>query len=202
MPYEFSHAARNQGSSARSSRFTSIKWAVPFFCMMLVVAAIAAPPETGSIAPDFTLNTPTGEPITLNSQMKARATVLVFLRGYPGYQCPYCQRQVHDFTEHAADFAAKQVNVVLVYPGPPGELDQRAQEFLAKQSTLPAGMTLVTDPDYKVTNLYGLRWDAPRETAYPSTFILNKDRKIMFQKISHAHGDRTTAEEILAKIGS
>jgi O-acetyl-ADP-ribose deacetylase (regulator of RNase III) len=34
---------------------------------------------------------------------------------------------------------------------------------------LPSNIVLVTDPDYTVTNLYGLRWDAPHETAYPST---------------------------------
>jgi peroxiredoxin Q/BCP len=62
---------------------------------------------------------------------------------------------------------------------------------------LPPNVTLVTDPDYKVTNLYGVRWNAPEETAYPSTFVLDKDRTILFEKISRSHGDRTTASEIL-----
>jgi hypothetical protein len=30
------------------------------------------------------------------------------------------------------------------------------------------------------------------ETAYPSTFILDGRGKILFEKISHSHGDRTT----------
>jgi len=41
-----------------------------------------------------------------------------------------------------------------------------AKEFLEKQAELPSNVVLVTDPEYKVTNLYGLRWDAPHETAY------------------------------------
>jgi peroxiredoxin len=51
-----------------------------------------------------------------------------------------------------------------------------------------------------MTNLYGLCWDAPHETVYPSTFILDKNGKILFQKISHSHGDRTSAEEVLGQL--
>lgn len=164
------------------------------------VSAVAQVPATGAKAPNFTLLTPTGHPLSLASDTKKGTTVLVILRGFPGYQCPYCVRQVHDFVDHAPDFAAKHVNVLLVYPGPPADLDQHAKEFLAKQADLPQNIQLVTDPDYKVTNQYGLRWDAPHETAYPSTFILNRRAKILFEKVSHSHGDRTTAEEVLAQI--
>jgi peroxiredoxin len=158
-------------------------------------------PEKGAQAPNFTLLTPTGTSITLANETKNGTVVLVVLRGFPGYQCPYCVRQVHDFVEHAADFAAKHANVLLVYPGPPADLDQHAKEFLAKQaSDLPQNIKLVTDPDYKMTNLYGLRWDEPHETAYPSTFILDRSGKILFEKVSHSHGDRTTAEEVLAQL--
>ena len=157
-------------------------------------------PATGAQAPNFTLLTPTGHPVSLASETKKGTTVLVVLRGFPGYQCPYCVRQVRDFVDHAPDFAAKHVNVLLVYPGPPADLDQHAKEFLAKQADLPQNIQLVTDPDYKMTNQYGLRWDAPHETAYPSTFILDGRGKILFEKISHSHGDRTTAEEVLAQI--
>ena len=37
-------------------------------------------------------------------------------------------------------------------------------------------------------------------TAYPSTFILDSSGKVLFEKISHSHGDRTTAQEILEKL--
>jgi peroxiredoxin Q/BCP len=200
MLNQVTQIAQNQRRRVVSRLFPISRWLLAVTCVMLVVAASATTPSTGSTAPDFTLATPTGDSISLSSQTDARTTVLVFLRGFPGYQCPYCQRQVHDFVEHASDFAAKQVTVLLVYPGPPAELDERAKEFLAKQSAMPPSIKLVIDPDYKVTNLYGLRWDAPHETAYPSTFILDKKRKVLFQKISHSHEDRTTAQEVLAKI--
>jgi peroxiredoxin len=92
--------------------------------------------------------------------------------------------------------------VLLVYPGPPDHLDQRAKEFLATESQLPANVVLVVDPDYVATNLYGLRWAAAHETAYPSTFILDKKGKVIFEKISRSHGDRLSAEEALRLLRS
>jgi len=175
------------------------------FCVLFLIAFTgakgnAAPPEKGQKAPDFTLRTPTGMSVQLSKETGKSTVILVVLRGFPGYQCPYCQKQAHDFIEHAPDFAAKRTSVLLVYPGPPADLDQRAREFLAKQANLPANVTLVTDPDYAMTNRYDLRWDAPAETAYPSTFIINQQGIITFEKISHSHDDRATAEDILSRI--
>lgn len=176
---------------------------IAFFCAeVCCAAAFAAPPNLGEKAPDFTLTTPTGTPIQLSKQYRESTVVLVVLRGFPGYQCPYCQKQVHDFVEHASGFSAKKATVLLVYPGPPADLDQHARDFLAKQADLPSNVILVTDPDYAMTNRYDLRWDAPAETAYPSTFIVDRNGTITFEKISRAHDDRTVAEDILAKIAA
>ncbi len=167
------------------------------FMVLLGRIALAETPAVGAKAPDFTLATVAGVPVRLTAQQHGNPTVLVMLRGYPGYQCPFCEKQVHDFVAKAADFAAKKASVLLVYPGPPADLDQHAREFLAKQAELPSNIVLVTDPEYKVTNLYGLRWDAPHETAYPSTFVLDKNGVILFEKISRGHGDRLSAQDAL-----
>jgi peroxiredoxin len=164
--------------------------------------AFAATPAIGAKAPDFTLSTPTGKAVHMSKEQHGHELVLVVLRGFPGYQCPYCVRQVHDFIDHASDFAAKNTRVLLVYPGPPADLDQHAKEFLEKQAELPSNVVLVTDPDYAMTNMYGLRWDAPHETAYPSTFVLDKKGTIVFEKISHTHGDRLSAQDALDHLSA
>jgi peroxiredoxin len=138
----------------------------------------------------------------MSTERGGQRLVLVILRGFPGYQCPYCVKQVHDFADHAAAFKERTTNVLLVYPGPPADLDEHAKEFLEKQARLPSNVTLVTDPDYRVTNLYGLRWDAPDETAYPSTFILDKRGVVAFEKISHTHGERLSAQEALDHLST
>jgi thioredoxin-dependent peroxiredoxin len=122
--------------------------------------------------------------------------VLVVLRGYPGYQCPYCNRQVQDFIRKSQGFADAGARVVLVYPGPPQDLGGKANEFLANKK-LPENFDLVLDPGYEFTNQYGLRWDAAKETAYPSTFLIDREGVVFFSKIVKEHGGRTTAAEIL-----
>ena len=65
---------------------------------------------------------------------------------------------------------------------------------------LPENIDLVVDPSYEFTNLYGLRWDADHETAYPSTILIDKKGVIYFSKIVLMHGGRTTAAEVLAAL--
>jgi peroxiredoxin len=179
-----------------------VRAAVVVSAVLSGTVLIAETPGVGAKAPDFTLSTPVGKPVQMSKELRGHDLVLVVLRGFPGYQCPYCVKQVRDFVDHASDFAARNTLVLLVYPGPPADLDQHAKDFLAKQAELPANIVLVTDPDYKVTNLYGLRWDAPRETAYPSTFILDKKGRIAFEKISHSHGDRLSAQDALDNLAA
>ena len=64
----------------------------------------------------------------------------------------------------------------------------------------PKDFLYVTDADYAMVNAYGLRWDAPNETAYPSTFLLDRNGIVRFAKISHGHGDRTKAADVLEEL--
>jgi peroxiredoxin Q/BCP len=159
----------------------------------------AAPPQVGQPAPDFFLPALAGGEIRLSLLAAKGPIVLVVLRGYPGYQCPICNRQVRDFLAHGAQFQKRGVQVVMIYPGAPGQLDERAREF-TQGHEFPPHFRFLLDPDYRFTNLYGLRWDAPRETAYPSTFLLAPDLKVLFAQVSRGHGGRTTAQQILWEL--
>jgi len=125
--------------------------------------------------------------------------VLVVLRGWPGYQCPMCARQVQEYVASAAAFEQRNAGVVMVYPGPAQQLVEHATEFLRDKSW-PRNFTLVLDPDYAFSKSYGLRWDAKKETAYPSTFILERGGKIRFAHVSQSHGDRLSAARALAEL--
>jgi peroxiredoxin Q/BCP len=158
--------------------------------------AATAPPAVGEKAPDFSLASVGGAQVRLSELTAKSPVVLVVLRGYPGYQCPFCQRQVQDFVQKAKAFTDAGVQVVFVYPGPPDKLQSRADEFLAGKN-FPSEFLMALDPGYTFTNLYGLRWDAPRETAYPSTFLIDKHGNIFYAKIVKAHGGRSSANEII-----
>ncbi len=168
---------------------------MPLFVLAALPLA-AAPPTVGEKAPDFALSTVEGKSLRLSEVMSKGSLVLVVLRGYPGYQCPYCNRQVQDFIQKAQGFADAGAEVLMVYPGPPQDFGAKANEFLADKK-LPNNFELLLDPGYDFTNLYGLRWDAAHETAYPSTFLIDRQGVIFFSKIVRGHGGRTTAMEIL-----
>jgi peroxiredoxin len=157
-------------------------------------------PEMGTEAPEFALSTPEGKEVRLSSLLVKTAVVLIVLRGYPGSQSPECQKQVHDFKAKADKFRALGVQLLVVYPGPADQASAKAREFLAAEGKLPANFHLVVDPDYKMTERYGLRWDAPNETAYPATFVIAPDAEVRFSQVSREHGNRPTADEILAVV--
>lgn len=169
---------------------------LPSLVFAAALPIAAAPPTVGQKAPDFTLSTAEGKTVRLSELTSKGPVALVVLRGYPGYQCPYCNRQVQDFIQNSRGFAVAGARVVMVYPGPPQDLSAKANEFLADKK-IPENFDLLLDPGYEFTNLYGLRWDAVNETAYPSTFLIDRQGVIYFSKVVKEHGGRTKAAEIL-----
>ncbi len=175
----------------------SYKTALRVLAFLLPFTLLAGtPPKVGDKAPDFALKTLDDQTVRLSELTANSNVVLVVLRGWPGYQCPLCTAQVHDFIGSAPAFAKANARVVFVYPGPADDLKAHAKDFLGNKEW-PKDFVYVIDPAYKMVNAYGLRWDAPRETAYPSTFILDRKGIVQFVKISHTHGDRTKASAIV-----
>lgn len=170
-------------------------------CLACVRPACAgAVPKTGDAAANFTLRTLDDKPVELRQLTAKSKVALVVLRGWPGYQCPICERQVNDMARNAAQFKERGVQMLLfVYPGPSDQLKAHAKEFLQNKEW-PPDFLFVTDPDYTFTAAYGLRWDAPKETAYPSTFIIDKDNKVRFARTSTSHGGRVSAAELLKHL--
>ena len=178
--------------------FTVLALFAAMFLRPLVAAEI---PKVGDAAPAFALKGLDDETVRLADLAAKGPVVLVVLRGWPGYQCPVCDRQVQNFIASAADFAAAGAQLAFVYPGPAADLKAHAVEFKSwKGRAWPAAFRYALDPDYAFTSAYGLRWDAPRETAYPSTFIIDHTRTMRFAKVSRTHGDRTTAAALLAEL--
>jgi peroxiredoxin len=160
---------------------------------MAVASLMAQPPGVGQSAPDFALKNLEGKTVRLSEHTGQGEVVLIVLRGFPGYQCPLCNRQVQEFVSRAGELKGRKV--LLVYPGPP----EKGAEFVADKN-LPGNMELLLDTDYAFTNLYQLRWDAPKETAYPSTFVLERGGKIRYAKVSKTHGGRASVSEVVQAL--
>jgi peroxiredoxin len=167
----------------------------------LLAAVNGEIPKVGDKAPAFALNTLDGTQVSLSTELARGPVVLIMLRGWPGYQCPFCTRQFGDFLTHAKDLEATGARVVWVYPGPADQVRQRAQEFTANKA-LPANFRFVTDPDYGFTTAYGLRWDAKGETSYPSTFVIDAKSTVRFAQVSRAHDGRASAADVLKALAA
>ena len=162
---------------------------------------IQAGPEEGSKIGEITGTTINGGDFQLSKLVEKGSVVLVMLRGFPGYQCPVCSTQVAGYIAKAEEFE-KQRNtpVVFIYPGKVKNLEKYAKEFTApleEEIDLPSNFIFVLDHDYKITNHLNLRWDEPKETAYPAAFVIDHDGYIQYSKVSDNHHDRATADEVL-----
>jgi peroxiredoxin len=174
------------------------------FALCLTAAAMGMAmmsPMEGQKAPDFALTSIDGATVRLSAEVARGPVVLVVLRGWPGYQCPFCTRQYGEYLAHAGEIASAGAHVLFVYPGPADGLKDHAADF-TKSTPLPAHYRLLLDPDYAFTNTYGLRWDAPQETAYPSTYVLRKGGVIVLARTSHEHGARVPVADVLSALRS
>lgn len=187
----------SDSSKSGESTTDSGKAATPEQAQSVSLASLV--PQVGGKAADFTLITLDRKPMQLSQQLTYGPVVIVVLRGWPGYQCPICTRQVGQFLARAEELKAAKAHVVLVYPGPAEKLMDHAEEFVSGKN-IPSNFSFVIDPELEFTVSYGLRWDAPKETAYPSTFVIDRQSIVHFSKVSKTHGDRASVEEVLAGL--
>ena len=80
-------------------------------------------------------------------------------------------------------------------------MKQRAEEFTANKN-MPSNFRFLVDPAYVFTVAYGLRWDAPQETSYPSTFVIDRTATVRFAQISKAHDGRASATDVMKALAA
>jgi len=175
---------------------------LPTLLLAVSLPSVAGTPGVGQRAPEFTLSTLNGNPLSLGSLTSQGRVVVIFLRGYPGYQCPFSQQQFLNYQETAAQFAALGAQVVFIYPGAGGKsLADSAAQMVGDQP-LPANVHVVLDPDYVFSTKYGLRWEAPNQTVYPSTFLVAQSGMVMFAHTGRTSSDLTPPADALAVLNA
>lgn len=137
--------------------------------------------------------------LTLSDEYREGPVVVIVLRGYPGYQCPICTRQVASLANRSSALKSLAAKIVLVYPGDVDDLQRRAEQFKGTRR-LPEPMILVRDNQMKMARKWGLHWDKHHETAYPATYVVDRNGDIRWKKVSTSHAQRSTVEEILKEL--
>ncbi len=146
-------------------------------------------PAVGSAAPDFTLNSTSGSPVTL-SQYKGTARLL--LAFFPLAFTSVCTAEMCAFTEDYDTFAAAGVTVL------PISVDSvpTLKEFKGKHSL---SVDLLSDFKREASRAYGVLL----EDLYFSNrayFLIDADGVIRWAHVEESPGKSRTNQEILAAI--
>ena len=151
-----------------------------------------AVPAVGSMAPDFTLPSQEGTPISLHS-FRGKWVVLYF---YPKDQTPGCTIEAHAFQRDQAQYDAKNAVVV----GVSVDTVESHKEWCAKDGM---NFKMLADTDKKVVALYGSTMTIPQApqlgtVAARNTFIVDPSGKIVkeFLKVNPTGH----SEEVLAAL--
>ena len=126
----------------------------------------------GDTAPDFTLETDTGEQVTLGD-LRGRKTIVYF---YPAAMTPGCTKQACDFTDSLESLRGAGYEVLGISPDKPEKL----AKFRDRDSLT---LTLLSDPDKSVMKAYGAFGEKKLygkvvEGVIRSTFVVDEDGKV------------------------
>jgi thioredoxin-dependent peroxiredoxin len=189
----------------KNSRRAALRM-LPYLFLMIALAGISYPafhapaihaddqavavPAVGSIAPDFTLNSQEGTPLSLHS-LRGKWVVLYF---YPKDQTPGCTIEAHGFQRDQAKYDA--INAIIV--GVSVDTVESHKEWCAKDGM---AFKLLSDADKQVVALYGSTMTIPQApqlgtVAARNTFLIDPSGKIVkeFIKVNPTgHSDEVLA---------
>jgi peroxiredoxin len=164
----------------------------------------------GAIAPEFVLNDATGRLVRSADLLALGPMVIKFFRGR---WCPYCVTELEAWRDLYGTLREREGLMVAI-----GPQTQRQSDFMAAQHGLP--FPVLHDPGNLIAEKFGLVYTVPEyhRSSYqsilvnipfvngepswrlpiPATYVIAKDRKVLF---AEAHADfrvRPEPEEALA----
>src|SRR5438445_2278821 len=142
-------------------------------------------PDSGDLAPDFTLPDQHGQPVKL-SELRGRTVVLYF---YPKADTPGCTAQACGVRDHEVDYREAGAVVLGISPDPV----KRVARFDEKYGL---GFPLLADEDHAVAEAYGVwveksMYGRRYMGAERTTFVIGPDGAIrnIFRKVKPAEHD-------------
>jgi thioredoxin-dependent peroxiredoxin len=136
--------------------------------------AVSTIPVVGAPAPDFTLPSNSGKPITLSDFINQKIVVLYF---YPKAGTPGCTKEACAFRDSLAAYDKAELAVVGISPDPVPDITQFGVNY-------HLNFPLVADADHSVAEKYGvwqqkIRDGVPHWMVARTTFVIGKDGRIL-----------------------
>lgn len=108
----------------------------------------------GTAAPNVTVRTADGSPVSLQALLMQKPTVLIFYRG--GW-CPYCSRQLAELKSIEQDLVNEGYQVLAVSPESPEKLQSQKLET-------EFAVTLISDESLDAIRGFGVGYYVPNDT--------------------------------------
>jgi peroxiredoxin Q/BCP len=165
----------------------TISYAVAAALLLAVSSVAAELPQVGQPAPDFSLPSQEGAPVSLK-QFQGKWVVLYF---YPKDMTQGCTIEAHNFQQDLPKYNA--ANAVIV--GVSVDSTDSHKEFCAKESLT---FKLLADTDKKVVDQYGSL--GSRGVASRNTFLIDPSGKIV--KVWTGVNPTKHSEEVLGVLAA
>ncbi|MFQ3248329.1 MAG: peroxiredoxin [Glaciecola sp.] len=164
----------------------------------------------GTMAPNVTLKTADGAPVSLQAMLMQKPTVVIFYRG--GW-CPYCSRQLAELKSIEKDLVDEGYQILAISPESPKKLQSQKLET-------EFAVTLISDDSLAAIRGFGVGYYVPSATRKlykdrmdvdltadtteqavlpaPAVFILDESGKVQFNYVNPDYSVRPSAELILS----
>jgi peroxiredoxin Q/BCP len=151
-------------------------------------AASDKAPATGAAAPDFTLNSQEGNPVSLH-EYRGKWVVLYF---YPKDFTSGCTTEAHNFQRDLAQYQQKDAVIL----GVSVDTTDSHQKFCSKEGL---NFKLLSDADHKVSEEYGSIMNlGVKKLSARHTFLINPEGVIVKEYLDVDPGKHS--EEVLAAL--
>jgi peroxiredoxin len=146
---------------------------------------------------DLTFLDKDGQKLDLKQYRDQKVVVLVVTRGFSGRICAGCTTQTSRLMSNYAEFAKRDAEVLVVFPGPSEYVAEFLQKSQAEQAgTLP--FPLLLDREFAAVDRLGIRADL----AKPATYIIDKKGRVRFAYVGAHLSDRPSVKAMLEQLDS
>ncbi|MGK0267899.1 MAG: peroxiredoxin [Paraglaciecola sp.] len=164
----------------------------------------------GTMAPNVTVKTADGSPVSLNALIMQKPTVLIFYRG--GW-CPYCSRQLAELKSIEQELVDEGYQILAISPESPKKLQSQKLET-------EFAVTLISDESLAAIRGFGVGFYVPNDTRKlykdrmnvdltadttdravlpaPAIFILDESGKVQFNYVNPDYSFRPSAALVLS----
>ncbi len=137
-----------------------------------------------------------GKPVSLADYRGKKNVVLVFTRGYNGSICMFCSAQLSRLVRNHAEFAKRDAEVLMVFPGPKEHLGKLLADGQVKADNAAVPFRILLDPDFVAVDKLGIRGSL----AKPSTYILDKQGQVRFAYVGAYASDRPSIKGMTEQL--